>query len=82
MFRKCIKAHRHILFILQNIECRDLITIYLGPPKGVKVRWGDLSILLEKKKNHRIQNSVERIWVVAIQVLYWKRVQLSDEYVS
>ena len=26
------EAHRHILFILQNIERRDLIAIYFGPP--------------------------------------------------
>ena len=26
------KAHWHILFILQNIERRDLIAIYFGPP--------------------------------------------------
>ena len=44
MFRKRSKAHRYILFILHNIERRDLITIYLGAPLGVKVRWGDLSI--------------------------------------
>ena len=31
MFRKRCKAHRHILFILQNIERRDLITISFGP---------------------------------------------------
>ena len=28
----CGKAHGHILFILQNIERRDLIAIYFGPP--------------------------------------------------
>ena len=27
MFRKRSKAHRHILFILQNIQRRDLIAI-------------------------------------------------------
>ena len=32
MFRKRNKAHRHILFILQNIERQDLIAIYFGPP--------------------------------------------------
>ena len=32
MFSKRSKAHQHILFILQNIERRDLITIYFGPP--------------------------------------------------
>ena len=32
MFRKRSKAHRHILFILLNIERRDLIAIYFGPP--------------------------------------------------
>ena len=36
--------------------------------------------LFEKKI--RIQNSVERIWVTVIQVLFLKRIQLSDEYVS
>ena len=28
----CGKARRHILFIKQNIERRDLIAIYFGPP--------------------------------------------------
>ena len=28
MFRKRSKAHRHILFILQNIQRRDLIAIF------------------------------------------------------
>ena len=32
MSRKRSKAHWHILLILQNIECLDLITIYFGPP--------------------------------------------------
>ena len=80
MFRKRCKAHRHILFILQNIERRDLITICFGPPQRVEVRWGDLFILLEKK--FRIQNFIEKIWITAIEVLSWKRVQLSDECVS
>ena len=31
MLRKRCKAHRHILFILQNIERRDLITVSFGP---------------------------------------------------
>ena len=30
MFRKRSKAHRHILFILQNIQRRDLIAILGG----------------------------------------------------
>ena len=32
MFRKPCKAHRLILFILQNIGRRDLIAICFGPP--------------------------------------------------
>ena len=32
MFRKPCKGHRLILFILQNIERRDLIAICFGPP--------------------------------------------------
>ena len=69
MFRKRSKAHRHILFILQNIQRRDLIAILWGHLSlGVEFRWGDLSIFTWEKKN-RIQNSVERIWVTAIQVL-------------
>ena len=50
MFRKRSKAHRHILFILQNIERRDLIAIILGHLMGVAVRWGDLSIFTWEKK--------------------------------
>ena len=80
MFRKHSKAHRCILFILQSMERRDLITIYFWPSWGVEVRWGDLFILPEKK--NRIQNSVEKNWVTATQVLSWKWVQFSDEYVS
>ena len=34
MFRKLCKAHRHILFILSNIERRDLIIICFGLPLG------------------------------------------------
>ena len=45
-----VKPIDTVLYILQNIERRDLIAIYFGPPWGVEVRWGDLSILLEKKK--------------------------------
>ena len=67
----CGKAHRHILFILQNIERRG------GGGGG---GGGIYPFLLEKKI--RNQNSVERIRVTAIQVLSSKRVQLSDEYVS
>ena len=33
----CGKANRHILFILQNIERRDLIANYFGPPQCVCV---------------------------------------------
>ena len=69
MFRKRSKAHRHILFILQNIQRRDLIAIL-----GGNLSLGGLSFVeaiypysLEKK--NRIQNSVEKIWVTAIQVL-------------
>ena len=50
MFRKRSKAHGHILFILQNIERRDLIAIYFSHLKGVAVRWGDLSIFNWEKK--------------------------------
>ena len=50
MFRKRSKAHRHILFILQNIERRDLIAIIFGPHKGVDVRWGDSFIFTWEKK--------------------------------
>ena len=58
---------------------------YGSPPRALTVgwyfgRWGDLSIFTWEKKN-RIQNSIEGIWVTDIQVLSWKRVQLSDEYV-
>ena len=68
MFRKRSKAHRHILFILQNIQRRDLIAIFGDHLSlGVEFRWGDLSIFTWEK--NRIQNSVERIWVTAIQVL-------------
>ena len=49
MFRKRSKAHRHILYILQNIERRDFIAIYFGPPYGVEIRWGDLSIFIWEK---------------------------------
>ena len=52
IFRKRCKfftANRHISFILQSIERRDLITICFEPPWGVEVRWDDLSTLLEKK---------------------------------
>ena len=45
----CGKAHRHILFILQNIERQDLIAIYFGPPQWGVVRWGDLSIFTWEK---------------------------------
>ena len=48
MFKKPRKAHRHILFIFQNIERRDWINIYFGPPKGFEVRWGYLSIFRGK----------------------------------
>ena len=68
MFWKRSKAHRHILFILQNIQRRDLIAFLGGHLSlGGEFRWGDLSIFTWEK--NRIQNSVERIWVTAIQVL-------------
>ena len=51
MFRKRSKAHRHILFILQNIQRRDLIAILGGHLSlGVEFRWGDLSIFTWEKK--------------------------------
>ena len=49
MFKKRCKAHRYILFILQNIERRGLISICFGPPYGGGVRWGDLSIFTWEK---------------------------------
>ena len=69
MFRKRSKAHRHILFILQNIQRRDLIAI-LGGHLSLG-GWVSLRrfIHFHLRKKNRIQNSVERIWVTAIQVL-------------
>ena len=51
MFRKRSKAHRHILFILQNIQRRDFIVIF-GATLALEVefRWGDLSIFTWEKK--------------------------------
>ena len=57
-----------------------LIAVCLGPPKGVDVRWSDLSIFTWEK--NRIQNSVERIWLLLFKYCLKKRVQISDEYVS
>ena len=69
MFRKRSKAHRHILFILQNIQRRDLIAILGGHLSlGGWVSFEAIYPFSLEKKN-RIQNSVERIWVTAIQVL-------------
>ena len=72
MFRKRSKAHRHILFILQNIQRRDLIAI-LGGHLSLG-GWVSLRrfIHFHLRKKNRIQNSVERIWVTAIQVLSLK----------
>ena len=51
MFKKRSKAYRHILFILQNIQRRDLIAIFGGHLSlGVEFRWGDLSIFTWEKK--------------------------------
>ena len=47
-------ANRHISFILQSIERRDLITICFEPPWGVEIRWDDLSTLPEKKIESKI----------------------------
>ena len=85
MFRKRSKVHQHILYILQNIECRDLIAFFIGGGGGGHLRGlrfveAIYPFLLEKKI--RIQNSVERILVTVIQILSWKRIQLSDLYVS
>ena len=69
MFRKRSKAHRHILFILQNIQSRDLIANFfshLSLGGWVSLR---RFIHFHLRKKNRIQNSVERIWVTAIQVL-------------
>ena len=55
MFRKCNKAHRHIILILQNIEHRDLIAIFFGPPYGGcdSLRWF-IHFYLRKKIESKI----------------------------
>ena len=44
------EAHRHILFILQNIERQDLIAIYFGPPEGLGSLRRLIHYYLKKKK--------------------------------
>ena len=80
MFRKSSKAHRHILFILQNIERRYLIAIFSsffffffffflggggGGLRGLRFVEAIYPFLLQKK--NRIQNSVSVRWSIQIE---------------
>ena len=55
MFRKPCKAHRHILLILQNIERRDLITLWFGPPLGVRFVEGFIHFYFKKLESKILQ---------------------------
>ena len=82
MFRKRSKAHRHILFILQNIQRRDLIAIFLGHlglGGWVSLRRFIHFHLREKKMESKIP--WKEFGLLLFKCCLKKRVQLSDEYV-